>query len=156
MYRLYIGFLALFDLRMIGIYLFIYLFIYSFMYYSIIIFLIIIIIIIIIIICLFVLRFNVPVNNFSVMLGRSHRYLGIKQYSGELMCFAQGHNTVILVGIEPMTSRFEVRRSTTRPPRPLLLLSLSSLLLLSLLLDMRAENPKPNSNKSEFNGNSSY
>ena len=24
---------------------------------------------------LFVLRFNVPVNNFSVMLGRSHRFL---------------------------------------------------------------------------------
>ena len=25
---------------------------------------------------LFVLRLNVPVNNFSVMLGRSHRFLG--------------------------------------------------------------------------------
>ena len=28
--------------------------------------------------------FNVPVNNFSVMLGRSHRFLGIYQYFGEL------------------------------------------------------------------------
>ena len=27
-------------------------------------------------ICLFVLRLNVPVNNFSVMSGRSHRFLG--------------------------------------------------------------------------------
>ena len=27
--------------------------------------------------CLFVLWFNVPVNNFSVMSGRSHRFLGI-------------------------------------------------------------------------------
>ena len=26
--------------------------------------------------CLFVLRLNVPVNNFSVMSGRSHRFLG--------------------------------------------------------------------------------
>ena len=26
--------------------------------------------------CLFVLRFNVPVNNFSVMSGRSHHFLG--------------------------------------------------------------------------------
>ena len=28
------------------------------------------------IVCLFVLRLNVPVNNFSVMSGRSHRFLG--------------------------------------------------------------------------------
>ena len=28
--------------------------------------------------CLFVLRLNVPVNNFSVMSGRSHRFLGNK------------------------------------------------------------------------------
>ena len=30
------------------------------------------------------LQFDVPVNNFSVMLGRSHRFLGIYQYLGEL------------------------------------------------------------------------
>ena len=35
------------------------------------------------------------------------------------MCLAQGHNTVTLVGIEPRTSRFGVRRSTTTPPRSL-------------------------------------
>ena len=49
---------------------------------------------------LFVLMFNVPVNNFSVMSGRSHRFLGFNQYSRELMCLAQEHNTVTLVGIE--------------------------------------------------------
>ena len=30
------------------------------------------------------LLFNIPVNNFSVMLGRSHCFLGIYQYFGEL------------------------------------------------------------------------
>ena len=30
------------------------------------------------------LLFNVPVNNFSVMLGRSHCFLGLYQYFGEL------------------------------------------------------------------------
>ena len=58
----------------------------------------------------FILRFNVPVNNFAVMLGRSHRFLGFNKYSRELMCLAQGHNSMTLVGIEP---RFEVRCSTT-------------------------------------------
>ena len=52
-------------------------------------------------VCLFVLRFNVPVNNFSVMSGRSHHFLGFNLYPRELMCLAQGHNTVTLVGIEP-------------------------------------------------------
>ena len=32
--------------------------------------------------CLFVLRLNVPVNNFSVMSGRSHRFLGKPVLSG--------------------------------------------------------------------------
>ena len=39
---------------------------------------------------LFVLRFNVPVNNVSVMLGQSQRFLGCNQYCGELMCLAHG------------------------------------------------------------------
>ena len=68
----------------------------------------------------FVLRCNVPVNNFSVMSGLSHRLLGFNQYSRELMCLPQGHNTVTLVVIEPRTSPFRVRRSTTRPPASLL------------------------------------
>ena len=65
-------------------------------------------------VCLFVC-IDFPVNNFSVMSGRSHRFLGFNQYSRELMCLAQ----VTLVGIEHRTSRFDVRRSTTRPPRSL-------------------------------------
>ena len=47
----------------------------------------------------------------SVLSGRSHRFLGFNQYSRELVCLAQGHNTVTLMGIEPRTSRFGVRRS---------------------------------------------
>ena len=41
---------------------------------------------------LFGLRLNVPVNNFSVMLGRSHPFLGFNQYSWELMCPAQQYH----------------------------------------------------------------
>ena len=40
----------------------------------------------------FCLRFNVPVNNFSVMFRWSHRLLGINQCSGELMCLAPEHS----------------------------------------------------------------
>ena len=68
---------------------------------------------------LFVLRLNVPVNNFSVMSGRSHRFLGswvINQYFRGVKCLAQGHHTAA-VGIEPPTSRSGVRHSTTEPPR---------------------------------------
>ena len=35
------------------------------------------------------------------------------------MCLAQGHNTLTPVVIEPRTSRFGDRRSTTTPPRSL-------------------------------------
>ena len=38
---------------------------------------------------LFILRFNGPVNNFSVNMGQSNHFLGINQYSRELMCLAQ-------------------------------------------------------------------
>ena len=58
-------------------------------------------------VCLFALRFNVPVNNFSVMSGRSHRNLGM-YFSGSKSVFAQGHNTAE-VGIESPTSRPGVR-----------------------------------------------
>ena len=34
---------------------------------------------------LVLLRFNVPVNNFSVISGQSHCFLDINQYSGDLM-----------------------------------------------------------------------
>ena len=41
---------------------------------------------------------NVPVNNFSVKLGRSHRFLGITSTFGGLICLAQGHNKATRVG----------------------------------------------------------
>ena len=63
------------------------------------------------------IEFNVPINNFSVMSGWNHSFLRINQYSGELMCLAQGHNVVPLAGIKPRTSRFRVQCSTTRQPR---------------------------------------
>ena len=43
------------------------------------------------------------------------------------MCLAKGHNTVTPVGIEPRTSRFGVRRSTTMPPRSLIYYQANSL-----------------------------
>ena len=55
---------------------------------------------------MFVLRFNSPFNNFSVMSRRGYCFLGINQYSRELMCLAQGHNKVPQVGSEPRTFRF--------------------------------------------------
>ena len=62
------------------------------------------------------LRLNVPVNNFSVMSGRSHPSWVINQYFWGVKCLAQGHNTAA-VGFEPPTSRSGVRHSTTEPPR---------------------------------------
>ena len=65
----------------------------------------------------FALRIYVPVNNFSVMSGRSHRFLGIKStfWEVDVSCSRIQHG-------DPSedrtpTSRSEVRRSTTRPPR---------------------------------------
>ena len=53
---------------------------------------------------------------FSVMSGRSHRFLGNKPVLRGVKCLAQGHNTAA-VGFEPPTSRSGVRHSTTEPPR---------------------------------------
>ena len=50
-----------------------------------------------------------------IKLMKQRKSLGFNQYSRGSMCLAQGHNTVTLVGIEPRTSRFGVRHSTTRP-----------------------------------------
>ena len=55
--------------------------------------------------CLCVLRLNVPVNNFS-HVGTETTLPVFNQYCRELMCLAQGHNTMQLVGIEPRTSQF--------------------------------------------------
>ena len=63
---------------------------------------------------------NVPVNNFSVMSGRSRASWVLPVFSGSKCVFAQGHNTAE-VGIGSTTSRSGVRDSTTRPPRSPLL-----------------------------------
>ena len=44
---------------------------------------------------------------------------GINQYCRELICLAQGRNTMPTVGIEPKAPRFGVRYSTTASPRSL-------------------------------------
>ena len=62
------------------------------------------------------LVFYVPVNNFSVMLRRSHFFLGIISTLGRWKCLSQGHYTAV-VGFELWASRSRVRRSTTEPPR---------------------------------------
>ena len=53
--------------------------------------------------CEFVLRLNVPVNNFSVMSGRSQASWVINHYFRGVKCLAQGHNTEA-VGFEPPTA----------------------------------------------------
>ena len=67
----------------------------------------------------FGLMLNVPVNNFSVMSGRSHRFLGITStffFWGGGICLAQGHNTATPVGLEPPTSGSGVRGVNHRAP----------------------------------------
>ena len=71
-----------------------------------------------------------PVNNFSVILGRSHRYLGITSTffffffffgggGGGLICLAQGHNMTTRVGLEPPTSGSGVRGVNHQATAPL-------------------------------------
>ena len=52
----------------------------------------------------FFFTLNVPVNNFSVNVGTEPTLPGFNKYSRELMCLAQGRNTVTPAGIEPRTS----------------------------------------------------
>ena len=55
---------------------------------------------------LFALRFNVPVNNFSVMSGWSQHFLGINQYPGDLKCLAQTqHSAASGNGIQNLSIR---------------------------------------------------
>ena len=65
-------------------------------------------------VCFFLLMLNVPVNNFSVISGWSHRFLGITSTFRGVNVSAQMHNTAE-VGIEPPNSRSGVRDSW--PPR---------------------------------------
>ena len=67
--------------------------------------------------CLLKLILNVPVNNFSVMSGRSHRFLGITSTFRGVNVPLVKNATTAEVGIELPTSRSGVRDSTIRPPR---------------------------------------
>ena len=58
-----------------------------------------------------------PSQQFFSHVGTEPTLPGFNQYCWVLMCLAQGHNTMTPVGIEPRTSRFGVRHSTTMPPR---------------------------------------
>ena len=66
------------------------------------------------------LRLNVPVNNFSVMLGRSYRFLGITS-TFESKCILFNDTTRSdPSGARTPTSESGVPEAlTTRPPRPL-------------------------------------
>ena len=55
---------------------------------------------------LFVLRLKVPLNNFFSHVRTEPTLPGFNQYYRELVCLAQGHNTVTPVGIELRTSQF--------------------------------------------------
>ena len=64
---------------------------------------------------LFDLIFYVIVNNFSVMSRRV--FLGWTSTKQGLMCLAQGHKAVMLVMLNPLTSRSWDKHSTTEPLR---------------------------------------
>ena len=68
-------------------------------------------------VCFIYACFNVPVNNFSVMLRRSHLFLGITSTFGEKMSLAQGNNTPTRPRIEPGSPDPESDALTTRPVR---------------------------------------
>ena len=68
-----------------------------------------------------VLKFNTPVNNFSVMSGWSHHFLDINQHCMAYMF--QGHNKSPFVGIKPKTSRFRAGCSTPMPQSSLQVIS---------------------------------
>ena len=70
--------------------------------------------ILVIIVCLFDLILYVPVNNFSVMLGRV--FQGWTSTKQGLMCLAQGHNAVAPARLEPLALWSQVNRSTTWLP----------------------------------------
>ena len=61
---------------------------------------------------------NVPVNNFSVMLGWSHRFLGITSIFGCKYVLIKD-TAATRVGLEPQPLDQESEVLTTRPPRPL-------------------------------------
>ena len=64
------------------------------------------------------LMLNVPVNNFSVMLGRSHRFLGISSTFGGKYVLLKDTTRRPEWGSNPRPLDPESEVFTTRPPRP--------------------------------------
>ena len=64
------------------------------------------------------LMLNVPVNNFSVMLGRSHRFLGITSTFGGKYVLLKDTTRRPEWGSNPRSLNPESEVLTTRPPRP--------------------------------------
>ena len=62
--------------------------------------------------CLIDFILYLPVNKFSAMSGQV--FLGSISIKHRLMCLPQGHDAVLLVRLEPATSRSRVKRSTTQ------------------------------------------
>ena len=73
--------------------------------------------------CLFVglfkLKFSVPAISFELCRDGSIASWVLAKYFGKLICLVHGHNPAPRVGIEPRTSRFGFRCSSTRAFAPL-------------------------------------
>ena len=63
---------------------------------------------------LFVLIFNVTVNTYSVM--SRWVFLGLTSTKQRIKCLAQGHNSVLLVRLDPIPIDLESMHSTIEPP----------------------------------------
>ena len=64
------------------------------------------------------LKLKITANNFLVIFGRSHSFLGITSSFFWQICLAQGHNMATRVGLEPRPLDPESEMLTTRPPHP--------------------------------------
>ena len=62
-------------------------------------------------VCVDALHPNPSVNNFSVMLGCV--FLGLTITKQRIKCLVQGHNTVPLARLKPVTPRSQAEHSTT-------------------------------------------
>ena len=73
-------------------------------------------------VCLFELRFNIPVNNFSIILGRSHRFLVINQYSGgvNVHCSMTQHVAAGGSNTGPLDSEFDALPLCHHAPQAIL------------------------------------
>ena len=66
----------------------------------------------------FDLMLNIPVNNFSVVLGRSHRFLGITSILGGKYVLLKDRTQRPEWGLNPRPLDPQSKVLTTRPPGP--------------------------------------